>query len=713
MFSIVVGGQQVDHSGITLNLYLKSTFPFTPDQGQIEGSFAFNGSLPNSPLNKRIFGFPHRLEGVFDLPLNIPCKLTINARVWYDALISITSATQVSLNFDLLIGYGSFASLIEGKSLKDLTFPDLIDMGEDQAAVIAFANEIAGQSYPVTSFNFPMIYAPDFYGDKNPTYLDFINLYVADSYQQNVININGAQNFNALVPMLYLQYVARLCFESFGYKPSGTFFDDPDIAKAMLYNNYAIDQKYKKFLVQAYQGAAQEFPPMPTKIMFTDDSTFPNVDEYDIFNTATSEYTISAVGEYMIPLSFMFYNLYDDPMKLKVSLYCDSELVEMVTFNETVWWQWVSREVFFTKYFDADSIGKKLSVSINLEDLYGGNICNAYIKQASIVFENISLTDLNEFSHQIDLRNHVPDKEVSAFLINLQLIFGVIIGFDHEHKLADVSFVRDALLFNEGHDLTEFTRLSSKKVTIVPPEGYKIRFEFDSSDEETNMVSDSVDLSNYIGTFSTFSSLPFPSKLGDVAFVSNTNCYYIFSKIETGASVWDLLCHYHPVITVGEGLNEVKPDMSPLLMHRHPGTRTILPVIRQQGSSLAFSDEINETELRFFFYHGLCMQAEFDNLYPFASSLSYDPRGNAIGNLDLTFTGSRGVYELYLKNYYYWLTNLMKQAVFSTRMTFSLLKTLDLQKIYRIFNSRFLIKEAKVAVSEDEMADVEIECWKV
>ena len=78
--------------------------------------------------------------------------------------------------------------------------------------------------------------------------------------------INGAQNFNALVPMLYLQYVARLCFESFGYEPSGSFFDDPDLAKAMLYNNYAMDQKYKKFLVQAYQGQAQEFPPMPAKI---------------------------------------------------------------------------------------------------------------------------------------------------------------------------------------------------------------------------------------------------------------------------------------------------------------------------------------------------------------------------------------------------------------------------------------------------------------
>jgi hypothetical protein len=128
MFSIIVNDQKLDTSGIRVNLYLKSTFPFTPDQGQIEGSFAFNGTLPNSPLNKRIFGFPHRLEGVFDLPVNIPCKLTINARVWYDALISITSATEVSLNFDLLIGYGSFASLIDGKSLKDLTFPDPIEI---------------------------------------------------------------------------------------------------------------------------------------------------------------------------------------------------------------------------------------------------------------------------------------------------------------------------------------------------------------------------------------------------------------------------------------------------------------------------------------------------------------------------------------------------------------------------------------------------------
>lgn len=713
MFSIIVNGQQVDHSGINVNLYLKSTFPFTPDQGQIEGSFAFNGSLPNSPLNKRIFGFPDRLEGVFNLPLNVPCKLTINARVWYDALISVTSATQISLNFDLLIGYGSFASLIDGKSLKDLSFPDPVPIGENQQEVIAFANAQAALAYPQVNFNFPMIYAPDFYGDENDTFLDFINLYVGDSFQENVINVNGAQNLNTLVPMLYLQYVTRLCFESFGYKPSGTFFDDPDIAKAMLYNNYAIDQKYKKFLVQAYQGTPQEFPPMPAKIMFTIDSPLPNEDEYDIFNTTTSEYTISAVGEYMIPVSFKWYNLLDDPMKLKVKLYLDEECIETVTFDETQWWQWFSREAFFTKYFDADSLGKKLSIRITMEDLYGGDLCNGYIKQASVVFENVSLTDLNEFSRQIDLRNHVPDKEIAAFLVNLQLIFGVIIGFDHERKLADVSFVRYALSLSEGLDLTEMTRLSSKKVTIIPPEGYTLKFKFDSSDEETKKIAETVDLSNYIGQYATFSDLPYPSQLTDVAYVLNTNCYYIFSQLEGFGPYWNLLCHYHPPYVFGDGRNEVTPEMSPLLMYRHPGNRSVLPVVLQKGTSLAFNGDPEECELRFFFYHGLYMQTDFDNYYPFASSLNYDPRGNPIGEFDLVLQGNRGIFSTFLSDYYFWLTNLMKHASFSTRISFTLLKTLDLQRIYRIFNSRFLIKEAKIVVTEDEMADVELDCWKV
>jgi hypothetical protein len=335
------------------------------------------------------------------------------------------------------------------------------------------------------------------------------------------------------------------------------------------------------------------------------------------------------------------------------------------------------------------------------------------MKEAVLSVENISVSNLNRYKGIIDYKNHVPDKEVASFLVNLQLIFGIIIGFDHEYKLADISFVRDALLMTDGHDLTEMTVLSSKKVTIVPPDGYKLKFAFDSGDDETKNIIETVDLTNFIGVFPHYSAIPYPSKLNDVLYIANSNCYYIYRKVGSLGPYWDLLGHYHPPIVFGDGKNEVTPDMSPLLMYRHPTTRSITPVVLQSGTSLVFNGDPNDCELRLMFYQGLQLNTEFDTTYPFATSLSYDPRGNSIGEVDFLLQGERGIVAFFLSEYYTWLSNRMKQAAFSTRMTFTLLKTLDLQRIFRIFNSRFLIREATVAVSEDEMADVEIECWKV
>lgn len=713
MFSIIVHDQKLDASNLTVNLYLKSTFPFSPDQGQIEGSFAFNGSLPASPRNKRIFGFPHRLEGLFDLPSNIPCQLTINGRLWHDALISITSCTETIFNFDLLFGYGSFASLIEGKTLKDLAFPDPVDIGQDQAEVLAYAGEIVSKSYPETKFNFPMIYNPAFYGDANPDFLWFMNHYNGGEFVPNIYSSLGVRNFNTLVPMLYLHYVTKLCFETYGYKPSGSFFDDPDLAKALLYNNCALDEMRKKYLVQAYQGNPQEFPPIGAKILFTDDSTPPNEDQHEIFDTTASDYEIAFAGAYTIAMSFKFWNLYDDPMKLKVKLYCDEDVIETITFDETTWWQWVNREVFFEKYFEDDAIGKKLSIRIYCEDIYGGDLCSFYIKQASIVFENTSLTDLNVYSKTLDFYNHVPEKEISSFLVNLQLLFGVIIGFDHEKKTAELSFVRDSLNFTEADDLTEFTRFSSKKVIIEPSEGYNIQFDFDTSDQTTEFIKDSVDLSQFIGEFDKFTDLPWPSMLNDVAYIKNANAYYIYNVVDGPGPYWNHLAHYHPVTRVGSAKNEVRPEMSPLMTHILMGNKNVYASILQEGTSFAYENMINESGLRILFYHGLRPMIGSEDTYPLGSSLSYDSLGNSLGNLDLILHRSKSIYSVFLEYYYTWLSNLTKKATFATRMTFSQLKTIDLRKIYRIFNSRFLIYEAKVSVTEDKMAEVELDCRKV
>lgn len=711
MFSIIVKDQKLDTSGIRVNLYLKSTFPFTPDQGQIEGSFAFNGTLPNSPLNKRIFGFPHRLEGLFDLPINIPCTLTINARVWYDALISITSATEISLNFDLLIGYGSFASLIEGKTLKDLTFPDPIVIGEEQSELLDYADAQVELAYPAVNFNFPMIYSPNFYGDEVDTFLDFINHYNGGHFIENIITGDGTQNFNTLVPMLYLQYVTKLCFESFGYKPSGTFFDNPDIAKTMLFNNYSLDEKRRKYFSIATAEEEQVFFNYQI-IEFDDDSTPPNEDVNDCFDVAAFNYEIKAKGEYCIAVDAMLYNPGIFIQRFLFILRKESSVVEIQEVRVDQLNQWLPGSVTFIQTFDDTAIGEKLSVEIVSMTL-SNDIVEGRMKEAVLSVENWDISDLNRMTRTIDLKNHVPEKDISAFLVNLQLIFGIIIGFDHEYKLADVSFVRDALLMEDGHDLTEKTVLSSKKVTIVHPEGYTLKFAFDSSDDETKNIAETVDLSNFIGEFTNFADLPVNATLNNVAYVLNTNCYYIFTVVDGPGPYWNLLCHYHPPYVFGDGKNEVTPEMSPLLMYRHPGTRSIYPILLQKGTSIPFNGDTEDCELRFFFYHGLYLQTTFENYYPFASSLNYDPRGNSIGDFDLVFGGTRGIFNTFLSDYYHWLTNLMKQAFFHARMSFTLLKTLDLQRIYRIFNSRFLIKEAKVSISEKEMAEVEIDCRKV
>jgi len=711
MFSIVIAGQQVDHSGITVNLYLKSTFPFSPDQGQIEGSFAFNGSLPASPLNKRIFGFPHRLEGVFDLPSNIPCQLMINSRLWYDALISITSSTETIFNFDLLFGYGGFASLIEGKTLKDLTFPDPVPTGQDQQAVIAFAEDVITKAYPETLFNFPMIYNPDFYGDDNPDFLWFMNHYNSGAFVENIYSSIGVRNFNTLVPMLYLQYVTKLCFETFGYTPFGSFFDDPELAKALLFNNCALDQMRKRYLTIASQTDPQTASEMEI-IEFDDDSTGDNEDLDDCFDVASHQYEVKTEGLYYISIGGEFNSASESLVAFVLRVMKDGQEILRDQLGWRIYTDWYRDSVFFEIYLEAADIGSVLTFEIGCfwQNFYP---TDGQIRNANLVVENTSFSNLNVYAQSIDFINHVPEKEISAFLVNLQLLFGIIIGFDHDKKTAEVSFIRDSINFPDGDDLTEFTKFSSKKVVLEPSEGYNIQFDFDTSDRACESIKESVDLSQFIGEFAKFTDLPWPSTINDVAYVRNTNSYYTFIVLDGPGPYWYLLAHYHPVISVGMAKNEVRPEMSPLMTHLLVGNKCVYATILQPGTSFAYADKINDPGLRFLFYHGLCPMVGSKNTYPFGSALSYDSLGNSVGSTDLVLHGSKGIYETFLENYYSWLNNIIKKVTFSTRMTFSKLKLLDLRKIYRIFSSRFLIYEAKVSVTEDTMADVELDCRKV
>lgn len=717
MFSIIVNGTQIDHSGIAVNLYLKSTFPFDPDQGQIEGSFAFNGRLPASPLNKRIFGFPGRFEGTFGPPADLPCQLSINGRIWYEGLITITSSTGEWLNFDLLIGFGYFSALIKDKSLKDLSFPALVSIGADTPEVIAFANECVTKTYPGTLVNFPMIYAPHFYGedkDKNPTYLDFINHYSSAqaSFIQNYYNSSaGVRNVNTLVPMLYLVHVTKLCFETFGYEPTGPFFKDPEIMKMLLFNNFALDEFRKKYLVIASQ-TAEEFLIDWEDLPIDDDVSGDNEDADGCYDPSAHAYEIKVEGDYGIQLSFEMFNSSGAERLFEIRLLKDGVKINGQGFHTFSTSSWEKDSLFFNHYFEAADVGSLLKLQARVVDI-SGNLKDGKIRNAKVSYENFSYSQMNVFARTIDFRNHVPDKEISDFLISLQVLFGIAIGFDHEKKTAEISFTRDLLRQIEAANLSETAEVSSQKFISVPSEGYAIKYAFDSSDQTSDSIREEVDLANFIGVFNTHHDLPYPSKLNDLAYVRNTNCYYIFNVDAGPGPYWNFLCHYHPVKRVGDGIKEVSCDMSPLMMHWNPGRKNIYPIVLQEGTSLAMEDTVNDFGLRLMIFHGLQPYHTGSGTYPLASSGSYNSDGISVGGLDLSISGDKGLFARYLSEYYAWLTGAPKQLTAKTLMTYSKLKSLDLFKIYRIFNSRYLIKDAKVKVNNDDMAEVELECRKV
>ena len=718
MFSILINGSKVDSSGITVNLYLKSTFPFSPDQGLIEGSYAFNGILPASPVNKRIFGFPHRLEGLFDLPTDINCQLSINGRIWYDGLISITSATERSFSFDLALGYGYFSSLIDDKTLKDLNFPNPINTGSDTQDLFDFAEECIIRSFPQVNLNFPTVYAPGFYGDSgdvNPSFIGFINHRTSSGFTPNYLVDGAVYNINTFVPMLYLAYVTKLCFETFGYKATGKFFEDPEVCKILLYNNFALDEFRQKYLVIASQTGVQ-YPDEWETIAFDDDSSGSNQDDDDCFDTSAHSYIISEEGDYAISLHLELFNGSMEERDFEIRLMLDGLPIstQTVTISEEDAGTWQSMDLSFDHTFSETDIGSVLVFQIHFHWFIPDVEHSGIVRNASVCFENISLSRLNVFSNQISFVNHVPDTDIASFLIDLQMLFGIVICFDHEQKIAEVSFIRDILTQLEADDLSEFTARSSNKITFEKKTGYSLQFSFDTSDSASDLIKDPVLDDKYLGEFDTFADLPFPVVLDSTAYVRNTNSYYIYNILDGPGAYWNLLAHNFPLKVIGDGVKEVKPAISPMMMIRHPSTRSVYPYILGEGTSLAFDDSQNDCGLRIMLYHGLRpFFIDPTQTYPFASSVAYDSLGNTIGNLNLRFDGDKGLFENYLSAYYYWLDSKCKQVKLVSHLNFSQLKNLDLLKIHRIFNSRFLIKEAKVPVNNSKLAKIELDCRTV
>lgn len=700
MLKITIDGQSLDLEGIRFTVQLNSPFPFDPTVSLIEGSFAFGAKFPASKRNKAIFGFPHRLEKYPESPADYSGYLFIDGRKLFDVIISMSEVTDFYFNANIKIGVGYFSNLIGDKTLQDLELGGPISLGTTTQDVIDHANASVALSYPAGSHCFPEIYNPLFYGEENefyPEYKGFINFNTHSiGFAANYFDGSGiVVNENNLVPLFYLMFILEQCFREFGYNASGDFFSDDELAQLLVYNNRALDLIEDRFKVQADLSANQSVNETATIIF---DRIISSID--DCYDETTGRFEIKSKGYYKIlsNLSVEISVPGEYEAEYNLEIFQDGAQIHFqggkIAANEPV-----DILVTHNQYFDDGDVGTVLYMVISFFDLAANPAEGIVYQDSDLLIQNMSESGLNRYEKTVYPQNHVPNIKISEFLIRIQKLFGIVYSFDHSAKQVEVLFIRDILnnFAAAGYDVCAVK--SSKKAAFHAANSYLLNFVFPQSDlnSEENFLN--VDQSMIIGEYATVDDLPASAEEGFYALISNLNSLYVF---RSGAWAW-YTDYFYPFY-INSGKTEIKPDVSPMLMHwgNHPlhGTHFPCPRISQKGSGQLTG--LNEFAFHLVFYRGL-EQDSSGATYPFATISAYGPTGSLISSYELKWDGTYGLYEQFLREYYDFVINRSRPVEYDRYFTASEIRNVDFMEKVRIFQNTFLIKQISIPLSQSSI----------
>lgn len=194
------------------------------EKDSIPGGFAFPFDLPVTSCNRRILGFPDRIEKAGLMSIEQDFELYHSGQIRATGTIHIKEADQ-SYRAYLTVGSGDFASKVKDKKLQDLS------LGGERTW--AFKPEF---KYPDDDFTiFPVF---------NPTFM--VDTYKEGSFESGLFRINAYENgafYNnqlhafAVTPFPFLGYVIKELFTELGFQIVENCIElDPDLRDLVLYS---------------------------------------------------------------------------------------------------------------------------------------------------------------------------------------------------------------------------------------------------------------------------------------------------------------------------------------------------------------------------------------------------------------------------------------------------------------------------------------------
>ena len=708
MLRIVVNDQDIDLEGVKFNLQLNSPIPFSPEDGLVEGSFAFGVSFPATAVNKKIFGYPHRLEKYPEAQRDFQGLLYFNGRMLFEIIVSLTDASDRSFKANIKINLGYYTTLIGDKSLRNLLYDGVVEIGESTQDVLDHANAVVSQSYPETSYNFPQVYHPRFYGDEkkmNPTWQERMNMYIHGSgFHPNAIDMGYVVlNYYNLCPWPYLFKVLKHCFSEFGYRITGPVLADQELASLLIYNNYALDLVEDRYKLRAELTSDQPF--LDIALIEFDDPVV-NIDQ--VFNSTNKSYKVLVGGKVHIEAGITLEIPDYTELIADYDLWFYLDGVAIGYFSGYVSWEYPEEiKIGFDYLLTDDDIGKEITVKVRI--MYEALPYPGTVKTGSwFSAQNIPWSLLNTYAKSINLANHVPDIKISAFLVALQQAFGIVYHFNHSTRDVECMFLKDILNSATEDVYTDLTAKSTKLAGFRETRSYRLDFAWSDKDEYTKENFKPYDSSKLIGTFASADELPLLSIEGNFAILRNINAVYRF---ETDS--WQLFTDLHDHLDVGEGKTLITFDMSPLMMYANydnPAVPKVYPKILQEGSS--FNLGFKDFGFHLMFYRGLRPDSN-GNTYPFASLTKYGPTGSTIGNYELILNGSSGIYATFLEAYYKFVKDRSRPVDYDRYFSAAEIRDINFIRKKRIFQHVFLLKEVSVPVSNDSLGIASVKLQKI
>lgn len=191
---------------------------------RIPGLKVYKFSLPNSRINRLLMQHAGEISrrSAFRILDNV------NLELYYTHFkrgkLILEGADQESMEVSFISDTGDVAATLKELSLRDL------DLGTESVYTTP-----VDTVYPSRNHCFFTVKNPLFYGDANPDYGGYMNM-----FQNNAFQINTGTNEHTLVPFVFVPFVLDKIAETIGYRLSGAFLNE--INNLAIYSNVSLDQ---------------------------------------------------------------------------------------------------------------------------------------------------------------------------------------------------------------------------------------------------------------------------------------------------------------------------------------------------------------------------------------------------------------------------------------------------------------------------------------